>query len=363
MNDTSGAPQGYNPDDDLEKLPLPSRWQRFLDFMTPRVVILQFLIILAMVISFWGREYWWADLFSHFYPQYLLASALTLAFALVIRLKALIFIALVSVAVAYTIIMHSLWLWPRDLPVQAEIPDAARSLTIAHANMLYKNEDFSGLARIIEEYQPDIINIQESSFELQIWLHNKYRDTYPYRIYDPQILSVATIVLSRTPIKNHQRYEVNENRAHHALHSFEVQGVRVLSVHTMSPLSEDKYEQRSMELFFAAEVIRRHKGLPALLNKGKGDGFKPILLVGDLNITPYSPLFRDIMRSTQQQFLGQGAFLHQPTWPEWMLFSAFQIHIDHMLYDPAHMAVKHWETQAIRGSDHLGIVAEFAILD
>jgi endonuclease/exonuclease/phosphatase (EEP) superfamily protein YafD len=344
----------YNPDD-LEKLPLPSRWELFIDWLTPRVLLCQLLVLLAMGLSFAASKYWWADLFSHFYFQYFWASGLTLIYACLIKSKKLIFVAVGSIAIAYTVMMHSLWLYPRTLPVEAEIPESAPSFRVAHINTLLVNENTSGLDSLIASQAPDIINIQEANFSVFEYVSKKLKAQYPYQFHDPRNDPYGIIILSKKPIVKVTPIPVQGVDYKTKFYKVEVEiarGIRadIFSIHTFQPLKGlSGTEHRNLELIAATEELKKSRN--------------SALLIGDLNITPYSPFFRNhVIRRSGFQFLGQGKWPLSPTWPNFLKVRPFQIPIDHMLYDPHAFAVQGWETFTYEGSDHKGIIADFAYI-
>jgi endonuclease/exonuclease/phosphatase (EEP) superfamily protein YafD len=286
--------------------------------LLPVVIVAQLVVISMMIVSFWAREFWWADVFSHFYPQYLFASLLTLVFALFTRTKMLAGIGGLSLLVAYTIIMHSLWIFPRSLPVDNKDLSVSEAIRIAQVNYFYANHDFEGLENLINDHNPDIINFQEAAPSHSKHIDETHRELYPYQIHHPRAGSYGTIIMSKLPMTKRSVHIVNGGVFNNEIFDVTLQtalgrDMRLLSLHTAQPLGgPDWTQQRNVELYAAAELLRRHKGEKALLNNGIGDHEVPVIIVGDLNITPYSPFFRDIIRSTQQQFWGRGRYSFCP---------------------------------------------------
>ena len=85
----------------------------------------------------------------------------------------------------------------------------------------------------------------------------------------------------------------------------------------------------------------------------------PIFLLGDLNLTPWSPYFGRFLKETKLHNSARGRGL-QPTWPTY--FYPLRIPIDHCLYSPEISVIKRQVCSDI-GSDHLPLYVEFGLLN
>ena len=101
-------------------------------------------------------------------------------------------------------------------------------------------------------------------------------------------------------------------------------------------------------------VARRLAELGALVRAGPGRS----LLCADLNATPWSPHFGDLLRDAGLRDARRG-FGHQPTWPA-PLGAAARIPIDHCLVS-AGIAVRDLRVTAPIGSDHLPVVVDLEL--
>jgi endonuclease/exonuclease/phosphatase (EEP) superfamily protein YafD len=318
-------------------------------------MICQLVVIFAMGLSFTSKDYWWADLFSHFYFQYFWASCLTFIFAILIRYKGMTFMAMASMAVAYTIMMHSLWLYPSELPIRPQIPDAAKLVRIAHVNALILNDNEKSIDALLASQAPDIINIQEAGFKLFEHVSKDLKAQYPYQLHDPRSDSYGTIFLSKLPITGGENIPIKGIKYTSKIYRIELQWPTgrkfdIYSLHGYQPLhGAEATDHRNIELIQLGSLLLNNKN--------------PAIMVGDLNITPYSPVFRNhLIRRSGYQFLGQGEWPVTPTWPQFLRFKPFQIQIDHMLYDPEAFAVKGWKTAPYEGSDHKALIADIVLI-
>ena len=123
-----------------------------------------------------------------------------------------------------------------------------------------------------------------------------------------------------------------------------MEGFQLLATHPLPPISVDYARLRD-------EQLARIGALAAGL-----DG--PLLLLGDLNITPWSHPYRRLMRDSG---LSDGAtgFGVQPTWPAGK--PPLWIPIDHTLHSEA-VVVLDRRVGPDLGSDHYPVIVDFAVV-
>jgi endonuclease/exonuclease/phosphatase (EEP) superfamily protein YafD len=82
----------------------------------------------------------------------------------------------------------------------------------------------------------------------------------------------------------------------------------------------------------------------------------PLVVLGDLNITAFSPHFQDLLAHSGLRSAAEGAGW-RPTWPTFMPLAGIQI--DHALVSPD-ITVLNFERGPFTGSDHWPIVVELS---
>ena len=85
----------------------------------------------------------------------------------------------------------------------------------------------------------------------------------------------------------------------------------------------------------------------------------PVLLLGDLNATPWSHPFKRLLQETGL-IDGSRGMGYQPTWPAGVL--PLLIPIDHCLHSQE-LRVVHKEVGPMVGSDHYPVIVDFAFSD
>jgi endonuclease/exonuclease/phosphatase family metal-dependent hydrolase len=115
--------------------------------------------------------------------------------------------------------------------------------------------------------------------------------------------------------------------------------VDLFAVHANWPLGSRTTEMRNRQLEALAHHAARAQG--------------PVVIAGDLNISPYSPRFRDMLAAGRLRSAAGQRWI--PTWPTF--FPPAAIQIDHVLVSPD-VGVRGFETGPRVGSDHLPVVAD-----
>jgi endonuclease/exonuclease/phosphatase family metal-dependent hydrolase len=81
------------------------------------------------------------------------------------------------------------------------------------------------------------------------------------------------------------------------------------------------------------------------------------VVIGDLNITPFSPHFQQLLVDGKLRSAAEG-FGWQASWPSF--FRPAGIQIDHALVNSL-VSIEHFNRGAATGSDHLPIVADLVL--
>ena len=162
--------------------------------------------------------------------------------------------------------------------------------------------------------------------------------TYPFSIALNQEGPWGLGVFSRFPLDSPQTTDLGMPGSFNVIATVAFPGgaVRLAAVHLSSPTLPGRAARRNRQLLRLAELLGAQK--PAI----------PRLLVGDLNTTPFSPYFRDLIERTGMHDARRGRGL-LGTWPRWL--PLLQIPIDHCIADAA-LTVTSVKRGPGVGSDH-----------
>jgi len=277
-----------------------------------RVVFL--VVTAASLISLLGEKFWLAELFTHFRLYYLLIQALLVLIFLHSGRRMLM-------AMTILFAVPNAWVvGPYLTPVlagksaTADISGGA-SVNIVALNVNYRNEEYSRVAAYLRERSPDIIVIAEFT---PAWRDSLefLQKSYPYRMGDARPDPWGIAVFSRLPFSEAEFIDLAQTGAVQARFIVTVGAtpLEVFAVHLLSPKSS----------VFARD---RNRQLEDLADRVRASGHQQIV-VGDMNLTPFSPFFsRFLDRSgLQDARLADGFHV---TWPASML--PVWIPIDHAL--------------------------------
>lgn len=296
---------------------------------------------------------WWLALFAHFRLQYLclqlMLSPLLLWQKGWQRWRWL--------GLAVLCLLPNLWaLLPYWRPHPKPAGPPIGQLSLLHLNLFAGNQELPRVTQLIQQRQPQLIVLMEYTEPLRLALESQGSlAAYPYRftgqahlgIYSKlPLLQPRLIYVGPEKVANFAQFQAQLKLAD--------QAIDLLAAHPQLPLGQHFEHQR---LHFA----HWQRSLSTLK--------RPLLLVGDLNTTPWSAPFRQLIQTTPlyDSQLGQGI---QATWPVfyapwgqqqfWGLLKALRIPIDHVLLSPEWQVITRQVGPAV-GSDHLPVWLELAL--
>lgn len=291
-------------------------------------------LLLASVLAQLGRYGWLPELTTHFRLQYLAgALLLVLVFAaLRRRFPALLALALLLLHGVY----GAAYLLPRAGGRDAPVGEPVQLLSL---NLYYRNQDHAGVRDYLLGRDPAVLVLSELTPE---WVRELAPVTarYPYWMSVDHRGPWGLGVFSRYPLREAVATNLGVPGSVNVRAILELPSgaVELMAVHLSSPTSPTRADMRNRQL----------AGLARLLGPERAAGAPPRLLVGDMNLTPFSPYFRTLLAQTglhdarqQDGLLG--------TWPSWL--PPMQIAIDHCLVDRA-LAPTRVRRGPDVGSDH-----------
>lgn len=336
-----------------------SRWQRF----RPRpqsvsnwlngLAIGLFLAWLAGKLL--GRFYFF-ELFTHFQMQYFgLATILLLADVLgwlVLGKKSLAGFTIIPFLVFLGVKGFEYPIWVAGDHDPGELPPTA-DVRIFHANVLYSRTNYAPTLSLIRQQQPDIYVLQEMTPASIRLVTRELSRAYPYWFACWSKGPCWVLAGSRNPIQVDQPLARTQRII---AGTTQVRGrtIGLVTVHPRTPLLPSWFQERNAQLTNAAQRTRSQ----AL----------PTVLVGDFNISVFSPLYKTIFRPVEQtsnrppvekpgDLRPARRLLTQPTWPSF--FPPMMIPIDHVFTNARFRPVKFY-TLPHPGSDHRAVVADLS---
>ena len=196
-----------------------------------------------------------------------------------------------------------------------------RTLSIAAWNVFIQNDQYETMIETIKSLDADVLLLIEVTQE-----HRKglaiLSKVYPYSLWAPRNNTQGLAILSRVPGTKSMEIVIGRSQML-ALETYIPAGeytdepIRLLGVHTFSPNEHGRFRVRDQQLADIGNWVKQSDG--------------ESIVLGDMNITPWSEAFKDLLSSTNlvdsRRYRGYFA-----TWPCGL--GIVGIPIDHALVSP-----------------------------
>lgn len=315
------------------------RRARFTRSQKPFAILIALSALTALVLGYLGRWFWPFDLLTHFRIHYTAALVLAASILLGVRDWKNASVAMLAAVLAAMPLFD--YVAPRrQAALQLEPEPSLRAVSL---NIWFRNKDLARVIEYLSRSRADVVVLQEISEDQGRRLHSKL-DVYPYAYVDGASETDA-VVLSRWPIRaaDTVRLSANGVSAIRATIEWDEQSIALVAAHLHWPIGPRTSARRNAELAGLAVLAQTE--------------MRPLLMLGDFNITPWSPHFRSFLDASGLSDCAIGHGL-DPTWPSQIL--ALGIRIDHCFVSP------HWRALDARvgptvGSDHRPMLVELQL--
>jgi len=286
-------------------------------------------LLFATLAGSCGAWHWLLDLFSHFRWYYFVIS---LIWIIVIcrsnRRRSKWCLGLV-------LIWNGGLLWPYYAPVtRTPVSASATTVSLVSMNVYTANQNKPAVVDYLRDRQPDLVIVMEVD---QKWAEalQPIGDLYPYRFIQPRPDNFGIGLLSKWPLIEPRFVEFADTQLPNIVTRIEYAGhvFQLVATHPLPPIGATRADERNSQLRELGDFVKRSS--------------LPTIVAGDLNATPWSVAFRDIVSrsSLRDSALGLGV---QGTWnaKTWI-----RIPIDHALIPPDMTVVRRSVGPDV-GSDH-----------
>jgi endonuclease/exonuclease/phosphatase (EEP) superfamily protein YafD len=294
------------------------------------------------------------ELFSHFQFQYLIINVLLFGLLLLTRKKYFIITGLLCVMIILFAIIP--WYIPR---VEAgSTPNSQVNIFLINVNQ--RNKSYSKVISYVREVNPDIAVFDEID---DAWIEhlNSLREILPYSVENVNPAQLGITIYSKQPLKNVQVDWFSTVDSPTILSNFDINGqaVHLIAAHPLPPFKSNYFHSRNKQLEEISEYVQQLK--------------TPVVMVGDLNITMWSPYYKRFVSQTGLINARQG-FGILPSWPAKSsvktssslsriptpLKPLLSIPIDHCLISPE-IQVLNIKIGSNVDSDHLPVITDITI--
>jgi endonuclease/exonuclease/phosphatase (EEP) superfamily protein YafD len=296
-------------------------------------------------------QYGWSiylENLSHFQLQYLVLNLLLLCVLSLTRRKFLWLTGLMLCAILATQVMPW-YLSPKQL-----FPQNVSNFRIFIANINTKNNSYERVISLVRRERPDVAVFMEVN---DSWIDklNSLSDLLPYSSSQSSPYNLGLVIYSKSKLFDPKVEFFGTRRNASVITNLEVnnQSLFLVATHPLPPAKPSFFHSRNKQLELVSDYIKTLS--------------QPVLLVGDLNLTMWSPYYKKLVNETQLKNAREG-FGVLPTWPTpgtyqyipSFLSSLFSIPIDHCLHS-RELKVIDTRVGAPIGSDHLPLIVDLHI--
>ena len=297
---------------------------------------LGFLATCATLASFFGAHAWWLEILSHFRAHYVLFFLLLAGLYALGRKHRWTAAALALAGV--NALPIALFLLPPATTPPANGP-VLRAMLM---NVNTRRGDPALVRAAILRENPDLLVLDEISAE---WVKSlePVLAAYPFRLTEPRPDNFGIGLFSRLPLEaaRVEHSGMAELPSLFAEIQFDGRPLALVATHPLPPANADLAAERNAQLDW---IARQAAALP-----------HPVLLLGDLNTSPWSPYYRRLIKTSGLADSAKGRSIH-PTWPSFL--PALWIPLDHALHSEE-IAIHARRIGPTVGSDHFPLVVDF----
>jgi endonuclease/exonuclease/phosphatase (EEP) superfamily protein YafD len=319
------------------------------------VILAVFAITIAVFLLSIGKYFFWSypfELLTHFQIQYFWLLIITSFVGAICWWQEKLDNRIILFLWLFTLALNLVEILPWYLSKQQVVTEHSDVLTVMSFNICGNNTDTPAIVRSIRAIDPDVVMLVEVSPKMMEQITASLESEFPARFRSP---GGGLGVLSKLPLKSAQGENFAGSDATNLVATIEYHQheIKIIGTHPMVPKGLDLFNYRNQHL-------------QAISNYIKGTQESAILL-GDFNLTPWSPYYRQLVQTTglHNTRLGFGIL---PTWtrssscaelPNWLI-PILNIPIDHIFVSKDFQIVRTYPGDN-GNSDHAPIIAELAI--
>jgi endonuclease/exonuclease/phosphatase (EEP) superfamily protein YafD len=279
------------------------------------------------------------EIATHLRPHYALAASICALVLAAFRSRWGSAVALVLTAINGAPVLSYLLASPPPRQTNSH----AVPVKLMSVNINFGNSCHECVLETIRDADADVVVLLEVTPAL--WRDFVVLDaTYPYRTARPGT-GGGIGILSRRRLVESEILDLDDSGQPALRATLDVEGTPlwILALHPPPPMDRTWAWYRDRQLARASTLARDAQGAK--------------VIVGDLNVTPWSPYYKTLLRNSGLRDARRGFGLW-PTWPTW-LPASLGIPIDHCLVDG--VDVLDFRTGAATGSDHRPIVIDLSV--
>jgi len=288
----------------------------------------------ATIAGFFGQLFWVFDLFSHFRVQLFQLCLVLIGIAIWRRRNRQRVLWILLACLNYAFVL--------PLYLGKPPPAAKQPVRVMLINLNASNGNTEQVLKAINTANPDLLLLEEVTPK---WAHELSGLDYPYRVSKVRNDPFGIMLLSRYPLSCTPVVVIGTAGVPSVVATVYLPQSEILFIgtHPMPPISSEFSKNRNQQLAELSKLIAQQE--------------KPVLLIGDLNTSPWSPHFTRLLKESDLKN-SMKHFGFQPSWPTGNRF--LRIPLDHMLHSPE-ILIHNRIVGSDVGSDHLPLIVDFSV--
>ncbi len=306
--------------------------------LTGIIIAVGICVCCLTIMGVFGKFSWILDLVSHFPTQYaLVLFIVTIVLFLLGKYK--------MAAIFGTFVLLNIYLIsPQILPVHGSPRSTVSALRVMQINVQTRNNNYDSLIERVYSENPDFIVLEEIN---DIWMQklNALNNLYPYVISKSRDDNFGIALFSKHPFVKHDIIYLGTAVVPSIVGYFRHNNAdfAILGTHTLPPAGNENFELRNEQF--------------ARISEFSNNCNVPLLIIGDLNVSPWSFYFRKLIQDGNLLDSTRGRGL-QFTWPATNVLFPLRVPIDHCLYSRS-IYIQNRKVLPNIGSDHYPLIIDF----
>jgi len=297
---------------------------------------------LGLAMTALGAGRWYMELAAYAVPLYAVFGSLVLLIGVWCRDRRLAQWA--SLVALFTFFL--LWWAGRPQPIAPTFAESTERVRILTANLFVHNDDPDRLLDFIRATHPDVLMFQEFDSTWQARL-KPLEDIYPAYFACPRGLRGELDIGLYWRLPDGRARSLVQDGLPGCLLEVDVMGQRLalLNLHTAAPFSPSRAKRHSEQMRALAKWIVAEP--------------RAVVVAGDLNSTPWTPLFRETLAATGLQSARTGIGV-LGTWPAYL--GPIATPLDHVLFRTGVLRASGCWLGPYFGSDHLPLLVDLEVM-
>jgi endonuclease/exonuclease/phosphatase (EEP) superfamily protein YafD len=226
---------------------------------------------------------------------------------------------------------------------------SSNALKVMSFNINVENTQTAAIVQSIQAVNPDLVVVIEVTPSMMASINAELQSALPYNFRSP---GGGLGILSKLPLQSPRDEKFDGSDATNLVTTvaYRDKSIKLIGTHPLVPIKPDRFVKRNQHLQAIGNYLKKTQ--------------ETVILLGDFNLTPWSPYYRQLINMTglQNTRLGFGIL---PTWirpathvkyPTWLI-TLVNIPIDH-IFVSKNIKVARTYVGENGNSDHAPIISE-----